>query len=165
MNGTPEKLNNFIPALYTGIFTDFSKAMNGLIFINSGVFFLLGALHIYWVLGGKWGMDAAVPIKKDTGKRLFQPGKTGTFIVAIGLFSFALVTLGHTGILEGKIPFSYIRLSTCLISGIFLLRAIGDFRYVGFFKQIKGTRFAESDTRIFSPLCLFLSISALILAL
>ena len=29
---------------------------------------------------------------------------------------------------------------------VFLARAVGDFRYVGFFKRVRGTRFARLDT-------------------
>ncbi len=39
------------------------------------------------------------------------------------------------------------------------------FRYVGFFKRVRGTRFAEMDTRYYSPLCLTLSVLAFSVAL
>jgi len=35
---------------------------------------------------------------------------------------------------------------------VFAARAVGDFKYVGFFKSIKGTTFALWDTRVYSPL-------------
>ncbi len=41
---------------------------------------------------------------------------------------------------------------------VLLLRAVGDFRYVGFFKSVGGTRFATMDTWCYSPVCLALSI-------
>ena len=40
---------------------------------------------------------------------------------------------------------------------VFLLRAIGDFKYVGIFKTIKHSTFAQNDSKWYSPLCLFLS--------
>ena len=40
---------------------------------------------------------------------------------------------------------------------VFLIRAIGDFKYVGFFKKVKGSLFAENDSRYYSPLCLVVS--------
>ena len=46
---------------------------------------------------------------------------------------------------------------------IMLIRAVGDFKYVGFFKKIKGTIFAQNDTHFYSPLCLLISINALYL--
>jgi hypothetical protein len=44
---------------------------------------------------------------------------------------------------------------------LFLARAIGDFRLVGFFKRLRGTRFASLDTRYYSPLCLGLALGVL----
>jgi len=41
---------------------------------------------------------------------------------------------------------------------IFLLRAIGDFNYVGFFKKIKDTNFGKMDSKYYSPLCLVIAI-------
>jgi catechol 2,3-dioxygenase-like lactoylglutathione lyase family enzyme len=44
---------------------------------------------------------------------------------------------------------------------VFLLRAVGDFRLVGFFKRVRGTPFARWDTRLFSPLCVALGLASL----
>jgi len=57
-------------------------------------------------------------------------------------------------------PLSRFLLSICgwAIPAIFLLRALGDFRYVGFFKKVKTTPFAKADTKFFSPLCLMLGL-------
>ena len=41
---------------------------------------------------------------------------------------------------------------------VFLVRSVGDFRYVGFFKHVVGTPFARLDTLLYSPLCLALAI-------
>jgi Protein of unknown function (DUF3995) len=49
------------------------------------------------------------------------------------------------------------------IGAIFLLRALGDFKYVGFFKSIKNTEFGRLDTQFYAPLCLYLGISSLII--
>ena len=45
---------------------------------------------------------------------------------------------------------------------IFLLRAIGEFKYVGIFKRVKKTKFGRFDTKLFSPLCLIISILGII---
>lgn len=42
---------------------------------------------------------------------------------------------------------------------MFAVRAVGDFRYVGFFKRIRGSRFARMDTLYYSPLCAALALS------
>jgi hypothetical protein len=48
---------------------------------------------------------------------------------------------------------------------VFLVRAVGEFKLVGFFKRVRGTSFARWDTWLFSPLCLGISFAALWLAL
>ncbi len=37
-----------------------------------------------------------------------------------------------------------------IVPSIFILRAIGDFNYVGFFKRIKQTEFSKADPTLFS---------------
>lgn len=48
-----------------------------------------------------------------------------------------------------------------VLGGIFLLRTIGDLKWVGFFKKQKGTLFATWDTMLNSPLCLLLGAGAI----
>jgi hypothetical protein len=43
---------------------------------------------------------------------------------------------------------------------VLLARAIGDGRTLGFTKRVRDTAFARNDTRLFSPLCLFLAVVA-----
>jgi hypothetical protein len=47
---------------------------------------------------------------------------------------------------------------------LFILRAIGDFKYLGFFKKIKNTKFGQNDTKYFAPLCLIIGILTLLVA-
>jgi hypothetical protein len=46
------------------------------------------------------------------------------------------------------------------MSAVLFLRAVGDFRAVGFSKRVRDTRFAWWDTRLFSPLCLAMAVLA-----
>jgi hypothetical protein len=137
--------------------------MNILIWINAVLFFLLAAVHVYWVLGGKMGMATAVPTKVPGGERLFEPSCIGTLFVGLGLFLFAVITLANLGFMEAYISMGYIQIATIVVGCIFILRAIGDFKYIGFSKKIKGTAFAENDSRLFSPLCLFLGLASLLI--
>ena len=41
---------------------------------------------------------------------------------------------------------------------MFAARAIGERRYVGFFKRVRTTEFAWWDTRVYSPLCAGISV-------
>ncbi len=52
-----------------------------------------------------------------------------------------------------------------LIASIFIIRAIGEFNYVGFFKKIKYTQFGRNDTKYYSPLCLIIGILTIIIDL
>lgn len=122
------------------------------------VFLLLciGGLHVYWAFGGRWGISVVIPTTSGSGKLTFKPGTIATLIVAILLFSAALL-LSIQGRLLPVIPsFPWVKWGCWLCVFVFGLRAIGDFKYVGLFKRVKQTRFAKYDTFLFTPLCLWL---------
>lgn len=124
------------------------------------VFASLSLVHVYWLVGGRVGQLAAIP--EIDGKLVFEPSALATLVVAIGLALCAVVIAGTAGILD--LPLSQIVLAwiTRALAVVLLLRAIGDFRLVGFFKRIRHTRFAHLDTIVYSPLCLVLAIGAAI---
>lgn len=128
-----------------------------LVAINSLIFIFLSFLHIYWSFGGTWGKKNALPVKVS-GEMALNPSKFGTLIVGLGLFLFAFVTLANIGLADQLIERKYIHIATYVIAGIFCFRAIGDFKYVGLMKSIKGTDFAKLDNRTYVPLCLMLSL-------
>jgi hypothetical protein len=45
-----------------------------------------------------------------------------------------------------------------------LARAVGEFKHVGFFKRVVGSRFATLDTYVYSPLCLALAMGVALVA-
>lgn len=129
------------------------------------IFLALSAVHVYWLLGGKWGLAAAIPTKAD-GQPLFRPGPVATLAVAVGLLLMGLIVLVRGGLIQFDwLPGRVGEWSAWAIAAIFLLRAVGDFRYVGFFKKEKGTLFSRMDARCFSPLCLAIGLLAVLLAL
>lgn len=132
--------------------------MSILALINTLVFALLGGIHIYWVLGGIWGMNAAVPTN-EKGIKTFQPSKLGTLVVAVGLWLFGWINLTYTGWISTELDAAYLKYAVFFIAVIFALRCFGDFRYVGFSKRFKESYFAQMDSKYFSPLCLFLAVS------
>jgi hypothetical protein len=138
--------------------------INILVGINTLLFLILSSIHTYWAFGGKWGSTAVIPTSTND-QPAFMPGKFITLIVALGLFSFAVVTLSNLGIFNLWIDSHYFRFVMWTITIIFYLRALGDFKQVGFSKKIKGTRFANNDTKFYSPLCLYLGTSSLIILL
>lgn len=125
---------------------------------------LISAIHFYWLLGGRWGADAALPTNTD-GKKALSPRIVETLVVALGLLFMALLHIDKVGLIELNLPLWVDTYALKIIAFIFLIRAIGEFRYVGFFKKIKNTKFARLDTRFYSPLCLLLSLNALITSL
>ncbi|MEO7292665.1 MAG: DUF3995 domain-containing protein [Ginsengibacter sp.] len=128
------------------------------------IFLFLSSIHIYWGLGGKWSNDAAIPTKANN-KKIFRPSAFSTFIVALGLLSFGLFILIKAEVLNFKIPFWLDKFGLWIIASIFIIRAIGEFNYVGFFKKIKHTQFGRNDTKYYSPLCLIIGILNIIIEL
>ncbi|TGK28976.1 DUF3995 domain-containing protein [Leptospira gomenensis] len=120
------------------------------------ILFSLSSLHFYWAAGGNYGKNRAVPEWK--GKPAFVPGKISTLAVALLLFVASVLPIGWKLRLFLPIPEHVVRYGIYFLSFVFLLRAIGDFRFVGFFKSVSGTDFAEADSIFYSPLCLFLSV-------
>lgn len=124
------------------------------------VFTGLSLIHVYWLFGGRVGRFAAIP--EVDGQPLFQPSALATLVVAIGLVLCALVIAGTAEMLTLPLAQTVLTLMTRTLAMLFLLRAIGDFRLVGFFKRVRHTRFARLDTAVYSPLCLVLAIGAAI---
>lgn len=127
----------------------------------------LSALHIYWGFGGEWANGAVIPTKEDNIKAM-MPGVVPTFTVALGLLGFGFVIMLNIVELDFEIPTwldTIRKYGLWVITGIFILRAIGEFKYVGFFKKYKHTKFGQNDTKYYSPLCLTIGILTLILEL
>jgi hypothetical protein len=123
-------------------------------------FIILALLHVYWAMGGQFGQAASVP--SVDGKRLFDPSPQATLIVAGALLACACAIAGAAGWLGGAIPAYVFRAITMLLSLVFFLRAIGDFRYVGFFQRAGDSPFAYWDLRLYSPLCLLVGLAGLV---
>lgn len=112
----------------------------------------LSALHFYWATGGRWGLAVAIPQTRD-GSSVFQPGRVACVAVAFALLLAAAVALASFD------PWLKMQLLRAL-AVIFVLRGVGDFRYVGFTKRIRDTSFAEWDTKLYSPLCVLMALLA-----
>ena len=125
-------------------------------------FIALALMHVYWAFGGSVGKAAAVP--HVNGAPTFEPSRGGTLAVAFVLALCALLVLSVAALVALPVPHALLTwLAYALSLGLFL-RAVGDFRLVGFFKRVRGSRFAQLDTLVFSPLCLALSVGVLVVA-
>ena len=123
----------------------------------------LGLLHVYWAAGGGWGSDVAIP--RQDGKPLFEPSTAATVVVAMLLFSAALVVLGRMGLWGAALPRWPFLAGAWVLVAVFVGRVVGDFRWFGVFKRVTGTPFAAWDTWLYVPLCLLLALGCLIVAL
>jgi hypothetical protein len=128
------------------------------------IFITLGFIHFNWVVGGTFGFAESLPTK-ESGERVLNPKKIDSAIVGIGLTAFATFYFLQTGFIEYKLPVWIMTYGGWIIPVIFLLRAIGEFKYVGFFKSVKTTTFGKLDTKLFTPLCLLIAISGIIIQL
>ncbi|WP_250434560.1 DUF3995 domain-containing protein [Hanstruepera flava] len=124
----------------------------------------LGLIHFNWVIGGKFGFSESLPTKLN-GEKLLNPKKKDSAVVGIGLTAFGFFYLIKSGLININLPLWIMTYGSWIIPIIFLLRAIGDFKYVGFFKQIKETEFGKWDTKLFSPLCLIIALFGTIIQL
>ena len=123
------------------------------------VFSVLAAFYIYWAFGGSAGKSTAMPPSDSP----YAPSSSGTFGIALYLLFSAAIVLALRGLIE--VPLSpRIQIGfTYMLALSLLLRAIGDFQLIGFFKRIRNTRFAKCDTFLLSPLALVLAISVFVL--
>lgn len=130
--------------------------------ILSVIFLFLGGIHCYWAFGGKWGGEAVIPTDPG-GRKMLHPGM-GACLVVFLVFMFATWLLWqYAGWVPSRVPENWVHYAVIAMMIAFFLRASGDFKYVGFFKKIRTTKFARMDTKLFSPLCLLIAVLLLVL--
>jgi len=131
--------------------------MTTLALLVATVFALLALLHLHWACGGNMGWTAAIP--EVRGRPAFVPGVGVTLLVAAALASCAALVLAAAGLVATPFPSRLLQIAMDVLGLVFLLRAYGDFRLVGFTKRVRDTRFARMDTLLYSPLCLALAVA------
>jgi len=129
--------------------------------LNALILFFVAAIHFYWAFGGKWGAHAVLP-QVNSQKRVFTPSPMTTFAVAIPFLLISLIFAQAAGWFNFEIVGQYLSSLLIILVIVFAIRALGDFKYVGFFKKIKNTEFAINDTKYYTPLSAFVAISLLI---
>ena len=125
------------------------------------IFLFLSGIHFYWAVGGKWGGEAALP-KNREGKNVLNPKKIDTIVVGFLLLFIAFFYFQKMHEFLELPPKLYY--ANWILPTLFLLRAIGEFKYFGFFKKVKESKFAYYDSRFYSPLCVLIAILMLIVA-
>ncbi len=125
-------------------------------------FAFLASVHVYWAFGGRFAKVAAIPELR--GSPSFVPGRITTLLVACCLFACAALIGAATGFINAPVSAIVIQWGCFGLALLLLLRAIGDFRLVGFFKTVRGSRFAWLDSALYSPLCAALAIGVFLVA-
>ncbi|MCX7546344.1 DUF3995 domain-containing protein [Xanthomarina sp. F1114] len=125
------------------------------------VFIGLGIIHFNWVFGGKWGFQESLPTNRN-GEKVLNPKTIDCLIVGFFLIVFGMFYFLKLGLITLQMPHKISTIAGWTIPIIFLLRAVGEFNYIGFFKQVKGTEFAKLDSKYFSPLCLIVGLLGII---
>lgn len=123
----------------------------------TALFVFLAGAHFYWAAGGGSALDGFVPT--DAGRPVLTPGPLASIAVGVALLAAALVVACRAGLLCAGLPAWMARIGIWVLAAVFAGRAVGDFRYVGFFKRVRDTRFARRDTRLFSPLCAVIAVA------
>lgn len=135
--------------------------------LNFTILMLISGIHIYWAAGGSAGVSAAIP--EANGTALFKPRVPGTLLVALLMAASAFYFLFKVQIFPAYsfdwLPAWMIEFGAWILGAVFLLRAIGEFRYVGFFKKETSSLFARLDSRYYSPLCLLLAFNSFMVAI
>ena len=126
------------------------------------IFAFLALVHVYWAFGGRFARVAAIPELR--GSPSFVPGRMATLLVACALFGCAALVGAATGFIDVPVQAVVIRWGCFGLALLLLLRAIGDFRLVGFFKTVRGSRFAWLDSALYSPLCVALALGVFLVA-
>lgn len=124
----------------------------------------LGIIHFNWVLGGTFGFAESLPTN-ERGERVLNPKKIESAIVGFGLMVFGFFYIFKSGLITYNLPEWLMTYGSWIIPIIFLLRAVGEFKYIGFFKRVKNTRFGKLDTKLYSPLCLLIGLFGILIQL
>ena len=136
---------------------------NALPIIVCSTFIVLALWHFYMAVRSHPGFAAAVP--GVDGKPLFMPTKKMTIAVGVALLLFTLLVAATAGLLLPGVPEMLLTWLCYALALALFARAIGDFKYVGFFKRVRDSRFAGLDTLLCLPLCLLLAVDVVAIAL
>jgi ABC-type uncharacterized transport system permease subunit len=136
-------------------------------------FTALSLLHVYWAFGGRWGWNVALPeqpvstVAESAAERVkvLAPSRASTLAVAGALAIVALVVGLTSGVFAPPQRHWTLTAILTVAAMVFLVRAVGDFRWVGFFKRSSRSIFAFWDTAVYSPLCVALGLGLLKVAI
>ena len=124
---------------------------------------IIATVHFYWATGGTVWKAGAIPSRR--GVPVLSPSPAITVLVGVALLGMAALVGSTAGLLPRFLPTGLLRGASAMFALVFAVRAVGEFRYVGFFKRVRGSVFAGRDTYLYSPLCLVLAVLIALVAL
>ena len=121
-------------------------------------------MHFLWVIRGhEYNLEYIVPYVDN--KPLFVPTRIGAAFVSVLLLGASFLLYLTTNNVLNYIPERVYDMALGVLCFVMLLRSIGDFRLAGLFKKVKDSKFSEWDTKLYTPLCVYLFISCLYILL
>ncbi|MEP7129842.1 MAG: DUF3995 domain-containing protein [Sphingomicrobium sp.] len=120
--------------------------------------------HAHWALGGRLGLSVSLPQRPDGTPVMahrFSWWRAAAGAIALLLGVLALLLLDRVHVLALPLPDAVERAALLAVGVAFVARALVPNRFVGFFKTLRGTRWAKYDTRLYSPLFLLLGVLVL----
>jgi len=127
------------------------------ILFNTSVIIAMAGMYFFWFVGGKTGlMYANLKVVKTKGKK-HKPNRVLIFLIALMLVGMALICLAQTGSFNDYLGIETVKWGNRFTMIVFLARAIGNFKYVGFTKTFRSSEFANMDTFLISPICLIVA--------
>jgi hypothetical protein len=123
--------------------------------VVAGVLASLAVLHLFWAAAGTSGRSPVLP--EVAGRAAFAPGPGATVVVAALLLAAAALVTLRIHLWTLAVPAWVPAAGTHGVGAVLAARAVGDFRLVGLFKRVRGTRFARYDSLLYTPLCLALA--------
>ncbi|MFQ5524912.1 MAG: DUF3995 domain-containing protein [Thermoanaerobaculia bacterium] len=127
--------------------------------ILAAVFVVLAGFHVLWAIAGVPTGVQVVP--SVPGGPVPTPRAASCLAVAVALTLAAVVVLSGADVILSRVSRRLRTVAGSVLGSVFVLRAVGDFRFVGFFKSITETNFAFWDTRLYTPLSLAIGLGTL----
>lgn len=128
----------------------------GVCALGAAILSMAAVLHLYWALGGNAGQSVSAP--EISGRPVFHLPRYSNALVALGLLAGGLVLAARSGALGSAVRTPVTAYAARVMAIGFALRALGDFHFLGFFKNVRGTPFAYYDTWFYSPLFICLAV-------
>ena len=114
--------------------------------------------HIYWLLGGDFGLIYTnyLKVKKNKKSKTLRRFKILFFLIILS--AIVIFNLSQTGLLINYENQIFIFWANRIFAIILLYRSLGNFKHFGFTKTLKKGTFANLDTWVYSPIFFIIAI-------